>query len=393
MPTVFNRGMIARRWKPLALFLMVFLVSSSAMAQDVAIRVMTFNLEDVRYTEASERGNARLARIAEVIQRIRPNVLLLNEIETTDNPFLESTAERFIHNYLMVSQGDGLEPIEFVSFTPGTNTGVHSGQDLDHSGSVIHRVPPKSIKQTPQQQAYGGDCFGFGGFPGQYGMALLVDPRLTIESDSIRTFQRFLWKDLPGAIAPTNADGSAYYTADEWDIFRLSSKNFADVPITLPNGAVVHALISHPTPPAFDGEEMRNKHRNRDEIKLIREYIDGSDSLYDDKGVHGGLADDASFVILGDLNADPVDGSSLGDPINAYLFGSERIKNLVAPESGVAVDGLDSTDTSSFRLRVDYVLPSVDLRVLESGIWRFGVDDGSASDHFPVWVDLIVPIP
>tara|TARA_R110000737_G_scaffold2923_11_gene9401 strand:+ start:34511 stop:35629 length:1119 start_codon:yes stop_codon:yes gene_type:complete len=372
---------------------MVFLVSSSAMAQDVAIRVMTFNLEDVRYTEASERGNARLARIAEVIQRIRPNVLLLNEIETTDNPFLESTAERFIHNYLMVSQGDGLEPIEFVSFTPGTNTGVHSGQDLDHSGSVIHRVPPKSIKQTPQQQAYGGDCFGFGGFPGQYGMALLVDPRLTIESDSIRTFQRFLWKDLPGAIAPTNADGSAYYTADEWDIFRLSSKNFADVPITLPNGAVVHALISHPTPPAFDGEEMRNKHRNRDEIKLIREYIDGSDSLYDDKGVHGGLADDASFVILGDLNADPVDGSSLGDPINAYLFGSERIKNLVAPESGVAVDGLDSTDTSSFRLRVDYVLPSVDLRVLESGIWRFGVDDGSASDHFPVWVDLIVPIP
>jgi len=156
---------------------------------------------------------------------------------------------------------------------------------------------------------------------------------------------------------------------------------------------VVHALISHPTPPAFDGDEMRNRHRNRDEIKLIREYIDGGDSLSDDTGVHGGLADGASFVILGDLNADPVDGSSLGDPINAYLFGSERIENLVAPESEIAVDGLDPTDTSSFRLRVDYVLPSHDLTVLGSGVWRFGVEDGLASDHFPVWVDLIVPSP
>ena len=393
MPTVFNRCMIARRWKPLALFLMLFLNSSDAMAQDVAIRVMTFNIEDVRHAEANERGNERLSRIAEIIQRVRPNVLLLNEIETIDNSLLESTADLFLRNYLLVPQGEGLEPIRFVSYTPRTNTGVHSGLDLDHSGSIVDVVPPKSIKQTAEQRAYGGDCFGFGGFPGQYGMALLVDPRLTIEADSIRTFQQFLWKDFSGAIAPTNPDGSAYYTDAQWDIFRLSSKSFADVPITLPNGAVVHALISHPTPPAFDGAEKRNKHRNRDEIKLIREYIDGSDSLYDDTGVHGGLANGASFVILGDLNADPVDGSSLGDPINAYLFGSERIKNLVAPESQIEVDGLDPTDTSSFRLRVDYVLPSQDLTVLESGIWRFGVEDGSTSDHFPVWVDLIVPSP
>lgn len=372
---------------------MLFLNPSDAMAQDVAIRVMTFNIEDVRHAEASKRGNERLSRIAEVIQRVRPNVLLLNEIETTDNPIVESTADLFLRNYLLVPQGEGLEPIRFVSYTPGTNTGVHSGLDLDHSGSIVDVVPPKSMKQTPEQRAYGGDCFGFGGFPGQYGMALLVDPRLTIEADSIRTFQKFLWNDLPGAIAPTNPDGSAYYTDAQWNIFRLSSKSFADVPITLPSGAVVHALISHPTPPAFDGAEQRNKHRNRDEIKLIREYIDGGDSLHDDTGVHGGLQDGASFVILGDLNADPVDGSSLGDPINTFLLESERIQSLVVPESEVEVEGLDPTDTSSFRLRVDYVLPSHDLTVLESGIWRYGIEDGSTSDHFPVWVDLIVPSP
>jgi hypothetical protein len=224
---------------------------------------------------------------------------------------------------------------------------------------------------------------------------LLIDPQLRIDRDGIRTFQQFLWKDLKGMIAPTNPDGSAYYSEEAWDVFRLSSKTFADVPIVMPNKAVVHALVSHPTPPAFDGPEMKNKHRNRDEIRLIRAYIDGDKSLYDDDGVHGGLEAGASFVILGDLNADPVDGSSLGEPITKYLFGSDRVLKYFSPRTEIAVDRLDDTDPSSFMLRVDYVLPSSDLRVIESGIWRYGVNstDGFASDHFPVWADLIVPAP
>jgi len=386
--------MIAHRWKPLALFLMVFAISSQATGQEVAIRVMTFNIEDVRYAEAREPGNKRLERIAEVIQRVRPNVLLLNEIELfTGTGIHMSTAHHFIKNYLTVSQGQGLEPIEFTSRLLGSNTGIATGLDLDGSGTAEILVPERTARQNAEQRAYGADCFGFGTFPGQYAMSLLVDPELKIDRDGIRTFQSFLWKDLPGAMGPTNKDGSAYYSENAWDIFRLSSKNFADVPIVMPNGSVVHALISHPTPPAFDGPEMKNKHRNRDEIRLIREYIDGNDSLYDDTGARGGLEAGASFVILGDLNADPVDGSSIGDPIVEFLFGSDRVGEFPAPRSEIGVDRLDATDTSSFRLRVDYVLPSADLMVLDSGVWRHGVKHGFASDHFPVWVDLIVPAP
>ncbi|MGJ8635497.1 MAG: endonuclease/exonuclease/phosphatase family protein [Phycisphaerales bacterium] len=359
----------------------------------VAVRVMTFNLEDVRHEHASTPDDDRLRRLAEVIQRIRPNVLLLNEVETLSDPEKESTADLFVRHYLMVPQAAGLEGIGYVSYTPGTNTGVPSGFDLDRSGSVHDIAPARSLRQTREHRAYGGDCFGFGTFPGQYGMALLVDPKLTIVEDQIRTYQRFLWNDLPDVQVPMLSDGTPYYSDDAWEELRLSSKTHAIVPIRLPNQTVLHAIISHPTPPAFDGPERRNKIRNSDEIRLISAMIENHAYLYDDQGIAGGLAEGSLFVVMGDLNADPNDGSSIGDPIDTFLLGSNRFAVDVSPSSSVAIEGLDPTDTSGFGLRVDYVLPSADLEILESGVWRHGSgqDSGFGSDHFPVWVDLLVP--
>lgn len=394
--------MIASQHKLLTLsmlYLLVMLVIglvtpvASAQGSGVAIRFMTFNLEDVRLDQASTPDDPRLKQLAEVIQRIRPNVLLLNEIESVMDPEQHTTADLFIRNYLMYPQAEGLEGIVFDSYTPDTNTGIPSGHDLDRSGEIFSSPPERSERQTPQQRAYGGDCYGFGTFPGQYGMALLVDPKLTIQESDIHTFQRFLWKDLPDVQPPRLPDGTPYYSENAWNAFRLSSKTHAVVPIKLPNRTVVHAIISHPTPPAFDGPEQRNKLRNRDEIRLIAAIIDDQDFLYDDRGISGGIPSGAAFVVMGDLNADPIDGSSIGNPINTFLLSSNQFADAPAPASWIDIDGLDSTDTSGFRLRVDYVLPSADLKVLESGLWRHGADleSGFGSDHFPVWVDLLVP--
>ena len=64
--------------------------------------------------------------------------------------------------------------------------------------------------------------------------------------------------------------------------------------------------------PVFDGPEDRNGRRNHDEIRLLADYITPAKSSYltDDQGVRGGLAEEAAFVILGDMNADPHDGAS-----------------------------------------------------------------------------------
>src|SRR5690606_19592470 len=89
------------------------------------------------------------------------------------------------------------------------------------------------------------------------------------------------------------------------------------VPVVLNGGTVVHVLVSHPTPPVFDGPEDRNGRRNHDEIRFWADYVeDGERASYlvDDAGVRGGLAPDALFVILGDLNADPAPGAGDGVP-------------------------------------------------------------------------------
>ncbi|MFK7760362.1 MAG: endonuclease/exonuclease/phosphatase family protein [Phycisphaerales bacterium] len=385
--------MIARLPILLPVLMMLFVMKSQVHGQDIALRAMTFNLEDVRYHDLMTTDNPKLSQIAETIQRLRPNILLINEIETNQDPNEPTSAELFIRNYLNLVQTAGVDPIDFNSLTPATNTGIASGHDLDNSGEITTEIPERATRQTPEQRAYGGDSFGFGGFPGQYGMAILVDPQLVINRGDVRSFQKFLWKDLPEAQSPTLPDGASFYSSRAWNTFRLSSKNFVDVPVQLPNGKVIHCLISHPTPPAFDGPEKRNKLRNRDEIRLIREYVDGSSFLYDDDGQSGGLPANSSFLILGDLNADPVDGSSVGDPIGQFLLSSDRIGKDPIPVSSAEIDRLDPADTSMFGLRVDYVLGSADITVLTSGIWRYDLlePDAFPSDHFPVWADLLIP--
>lgn len=379
----------------LVILITICITGSLSIANEtspIALRIATFNIEDIRSTDLDTPNNPRLKQIAAIIQRMRPNILLLSEIAIRqDNT--QSNADRFVELYLSIPQADGLKPISFNTYTPASNTGIHSGHDLDNSGSIISTHPEITSNQTAAGRAYGNDSFGFGTFPGQYSLAILVNPRLTIQADQIRTFQNFLWKDLPDNTAPINPDdGSTWYSSEEWNDFRLASKTFADIPILLPNGSVLHALISHPTPPAFDGPEARNKHRNHDEIKLIRDYIDNNQALYDDHGKFGGLDANASFIIMGDLNADPTDGSSLEMVMLTQILTSTRLADDVFPSSDIKIDRLDSTDTSYFRLRVDYVLPSSDITITNSGIWRLNdTDEDFPSDHFPVWIEANIP--
>lgn len=391
-------------------------VTSKDPPPPVTIRVCTFNLEDVRLTDlVNEDGSPRtdqprLKRLAEVIQRIHPTILFLNEI-AYDQPgapgYKEGmtpgqNARRFAEQYLAVPQAAGLAPLTYTAFMAPVNTGMPSGFDLDNDGAIVTTFPPPPPAkadgspgaQTKDGRAYGNDCWGFGMFPGQYGMALLVDPRLEIQADQVRTFRLLPWDYMPGAALPLKPDGSDWFDAKEKPVARLSSKSHWDVPVKLPNGTVVHLLCSHPTPPAFDGPEMRNKKRNHDEIRFWADYVDGEQWIVDDNNVGGGLDWLAHFVIVGDLNADPDEGNAYKNPIgmlSAYM----KIQSKVRPVSGVEVPGLDPDDTAMFKMGVDYVLPSRYLEVGESGVWRDNPSGtgGFPSDHFPVWVDLTVPAP
>lgn len=386
----------------LSMFLSLAVTGPAWAVEPVALRVATFNIEDLRTGELIPPYSERVLRAAEVIQRIRPNVILINELayDMAGGPGFDAdagpgkNAER-LARLLAEPAAPGLEPLSFTPFTAETNTGRASGFDLDRNGEVVTVIPPDSGEQTDAHRAYGGDCWGYGAFPGQYGMALLVDERLEIKQEYVRTFRLFPWANMPNALMPTYIDEDGeeqpWYADEAGLLFRLSSKSHWDIPVLLPNGETVHFLCSHPTPPAFDGPEQRNKMRNHDEIRFWADYVDNAAYIVDDRRRPGGLPAGAHFVIMGDLNADPQKGNSINDPIG-MLLSTRTVGEDPAPVSEIELEGLAPGDTARFGLRVDYVLPSATIGVKRSGVWRHAPRGAEfPSDHFPVWADIVVP--
>ncbi|MFB6277910.1 MAG: endonuclease/exonuclease/phosphatase family protein [Salinibacter sp.] len=375
------------------------------------VRVMTYNIEDVRTADVRRSDHPRLERAAARIQHLAPDVLLVNEMtyDQPGSPGYEAgapegqNAQRFVDHYLSVPQADSLDGRSYQPVMLPVNTGLHSGFDLNNDGQVVSTVPdvpasPEDGSVAPQTgagRAYGNDAWGFGVFPGQYGMALFVREGLTVLRDSIRTFRTLQWHDLPTAAVPLDTTTyEPWYAPDEWAEMRLSSKSHWDVPVQLPSGEVLHVLASHPTPPGFDGVARRNDHRNHDEIQFWVDYLNRASYVEDDSGRAGGLHEGASFVVMGDLNADPDDASVFRDAIR-HLIDHERVNGDAVPTANRqdVYPDLDPDDTARWEKRIDYVLPSATLRVQEAEVWRPPPDrvpEVPVSDHFPVWMDLRV---
>jgi len=370
------------------LFLFIAAISSSLFAQ-TEVRFSTFNLSlnrdaagqlvsDLKEPAVADpTGNAEARRIeqvqrdAEVIQRVNPDVLLLNEFDYVTGEGGYEAVDLFRANFIAVPQNNiagtvGSSAINFpYRFVAPSNTGIASGFDLNNNGSVV---------TTPGVSGYGDDAYGFGEYPGQYGMALLS--KYPIER--VRTFQNFLWKDMPDNLlnndpSPAATNLATFYSAEERNALRLSSKSHWDVTLNI-RGTPVHVLVSHPTPPVFDTAEDRNGKRNHDEIRFWKDYINGATYMYDDAGTFGGLAVNTPFVIMGDQNADPLAGDSYQSAINQLLTdplvndgaahrprnnGGSRAEQTSPNAGDPEFDTADFNNSSPGNLRADYVLPSV----------------------------------
>lgn len=377
----------------------------TTMPPSSALRIAAYNVS--LYSEQGgglirrlQSGDPRARDVAAVLQRVRPDIVLLNEF---DYDAEGRAADLFQRDYLQQPQPGGGKALRYpYRYLAPVNTGVPSGLDLDRNGVI-----------GGEGRQRGNDAWGYGLHPGQYGM--LVLSRHPIDVDRVRTFQTLKWSAMPGAAQPLDPDsGQPWYPPDVWAQLRLSSKSHWDVPIRTPRG-VVHLLASHPTPPVFDGPEDRNGARNADEIRLWREYISPDDAswLCDDAGRCGGLPADALFVIAGDLNNDPVDGDGRHHAI-IELLEHPRVMRHATPRSTGAIEtarayaaqgirrrGAPAHATGDFgpesgTLRLDYVLPSTGFHLLDTGVfWPASGEPGAelvdASDHRLVWADLEIP--
>ena len=377
--------------------ILMLLSLSACGAETGVLRVATFNVAMGLETPGAlcsalaTGADERLQQVAEVLQRVRPDIVLLNEFDY--DPSCDAAA--MLNDHYLGRGQRGQDPIRYAHhFRAPVNTGVDSGLDLDGDG----------------QPGGPGDAWGFGRFPGQYGMLLLS--RYPLNTEQTRTFAAFRWSAMPGALRPVMPDGSPFYPDTTWNALRLSSKSHWDIAVEI-DDRPLRLLAFHPTPPVFDGPEDRNGRRNFDEIRFWREYTgpSGADFIVDDAGRVGGISQGQAFVIAGDFNADPRDGDSLPGAIGQLLTAPRIDASCNASSAGAAeaaqmqggvnrqqagdpaMDTADFNDKHTGNLRLDYVLPSAELEVTGCGVfWPAASAAGHelvhASDHRLVWLDI-----
>lgn len=383
---------------------LAYCASSHCLAAEPApaIRFATFNIQELSWPklqqvdETGRGSHPQLVAAATILQQIRPDIVLINEIDYTgpvdadgEPPAGKDAAAEFLRRYLAVPRA-GLEPLAYpYRFYAPSNTGTPSNIDLNGDSKL----------DGPN------DAYGFGRYPGEYAMVLLS--RFPLDAADARTFRKLLWKEMPGNLLPDGTAGKpAFYSPQSVNVFRLSSKSHWDVPVTI-GGRAIHLLCSHPTPPIFDGPEDANGRRNHDELRFWSDYLAGSPKsawIVDDRGRRGGLAADAEFVILGDLNSDPVRSEAdYGRRPIEWVLKDARVKDPQPTSPGAAEQSNPQSlsdylpyKTSNFG-RLDYVLPSKGLAVGGTGVyWPAQGEPGAenarlASDHRLVWVDLKLP--
>ncbi len=338
---------------------------ASEGATDI-LRIATFD------TELSRKGPGLMLRdilrddpqakaVAQVIAHTAPDVILLQGVDYDHDwhglrALREAISKAGVHYPYM--------------FSARPNTGMRTGLDMDGDG---RRDGPR-------------DSQGYGVFSGQDGMAILS--RFPIDQAGVLNFSDMLWRDLPQARLPI-WKGAPFPSQEAQAIQRLSSTAHWVVPILIGSKPPLHLMAFHATPPVFDGPEDRNGLRNADEIRFWLRYLDGELDA----------PPKAPFVILGIANTDPIRGKGDRTAIRQLLrhpMVQDPLPQGYLQHAPFAT--ADWPDLTPSQLRVDYVLPSRNLVIEDSGVFWPSSDaidhnlleyqGTAASHHRLVWVDI-----
>lgn len=365
----------------------------------------------------------QIRNIAAIIQYNRPDIILLNEFNN-DGAGSNLTMQLFAKNYLSYSQslnsvdgGDKLNPISYPYMQSfATNTGLIPDKELNFNFDNVENT------NSPD------DAYGFGYYHGHYAFGVMS--MYPIDESKTRTFQNFKWKDMEGAENPKIVKedeknmpkemkvGDNWFSDEEWNNYRLSSKNHVDLTVKI-NNQNIHLLMSHPTPPSFDTVTKKNQERNYYEVKFWQEYINNKSYIYDDKNVKSGIdGNKEKFIIMGDQNADPLNPEEnksrqgidelLKDKLINQKYNNEKypMSNGGAKEDNSKKHPKPESRTSVFGLRVDYAIPSHNLDIIDTGVYwvpkgekgdklfydnrigKYGNSKEVSSDHRLVWTTV-----
>lgn len=309
----------------------------------------------------------QIASVTAIIATVQPDVLVLTDFDyDATNAALRTFSESLSVPYPYI-------------FSAAPNSGDMTSLDLDGDG----------------RRGDARDAMGYGRFFGDGGIAVLSRLPLGTADTGLTNL---LWQDLPGATLP-NIDGAPFPSQDAQAGWKLSSTAHWQVPVLIGANEFT-LLISSSTPPVFDGPEDANGLRNRDELRVWTQVLDGAFG-----------PPPALPIFVGNTNLDPFDGDGYRDAMAAFLARPDLQDPQPASAGALALADSDqrgppALDTASWpdgpgNLRVSYVLPSTKLTVLDAGtFWPapgtpqaalLGQGESSIGPHRLVWVDIALP--
>lgn len=366
--------------------------SGGSLVTPEKVRIAQFNLREMTTYKLMTQTDVQANAAAEIIARFSPDILSINELQFD------------IQGIPSASSPGAPSNTSWGGFNvPGAENPKRLGDRVHAAGGPSYENLFQSVGNSGfywQGSTLGLDWYilrGWGEFPGRFNTAILS--RFPILVDQVRVIADFAWEDLP--------DNKIALMKTETGIdvppgFPLFEKALNIVPVQL-GDVVLHLVLLHPVAPAFD---PINTYRNYDELHALRLFLDGQLP-----GVEP-LPADAKFVIIGDLNADPEEGDSIGGAIQQILSHPD-VTNVFPAGSGTKGkggkynsylsgcgrdDGSTVTDPGAkYQMQLDYVLPSKNLgEPLDSLLfWPNHTTDPEdfelrcqASDHSFLYVDL-----
>ena len=296
--------------------------------RDGMLRFATFNASVNRNAdgqllqELSNGDDPQLRNVAEIIQRVRPDVAAHQRVRLRSGPARGTSVPAQLPRRCRTT-ARGRSSTATASWLRRTRASP-SGKDFDNDGQAVTQ---------PGSGAYGNDRSASAS-----SLASSAWSSSRVRASTTRTLgpsSASAGGTCPATccltIRPRRPRG--WYSADELGIFRLSSKSHWDVPWrstatgrALPREPPDAAGVRRPRGPQRQAQPRRDPLLGGLRDSRCGHYI------YDDEGRRGGLRRGEQFVIAGDQNADPFDGDGVDHAIR-QLLDNPRINASVTPTS------------------------------------------------------------
>ncbi|MBW2522711.1 MAG: endonuclease/exonuclease/phosphatase family protein [Deltaproteobacteria bacterium] len=343
-----------------------------------SVRIAQFNVQGLSTDKLLDPANGQVRAVTEIVARFDPDILCIEELEydLEGVPVAEQVPGRF--------DGGAQNAARIAAALNAATSGApyeHTLITLSNSG-FLWAGPDNGVLE-----------FGSRGAGELADMNYGIVSRYPILKDQVRVVTDVAWSDLPDNVTAQMQSEIGAVVPEGYPLF---SKALVIAPIDV-DGEVLVIVLLHPVPPII---YPTWPYRNHDELGGARALLDGVLPGVDP------LPEDARFVLVGDLNADPDDGDSLPGAIRQLLDHPRLVPYQPEgagtggnnPQRNTNVSDCPSTTpidpTASFQLQLDYLMPSATIgEPLDGGVF-FPAESADfdlacrGSDHMMLWAEL-----